>query len=176
MWLLVCDQAGSAERTSSFSSFISSLFKGPYMFWRSPTLFILFLSCRLVCQGTLALPPPHSHWTSVCMCVWAGERGCVKHASSKWDGPKCDGPAAPHVQAHMNASTQILGEGLNGCREIIFAVQLMAWDWFCYNVPQSKKTHHLAIMRTDHLHLTTHRLYGCCSATHVHLTDVFSGI
>lgn len=155
MWLLVCDQAGSAERTSSFSSFISSLFKGPYMFWRSPTLFILFLSCRLVCQGTLALLPHPQPTGRVCVC----ERDCVKHASSKWDGPKCDGPAAPHVQAYMNASAQILGEGLNGCREIRFAVQLMAWDWFCYNVPQSKKTRHLAIMHTDHLHFTTHRPY-----------------
>lgn len=33
----------------------------------------------------------------------------------------------------------------------------MAWDWFCYSVPQSKKTHHLALMHTDHLHITMHR-------------------
>lgn len=146
------------KRTSSFSSFIGSLFKRPYMFWRSPTLFILFLSCRLVCQGTLALLPQPSPLNQ-CVCVLFGERerGRVKHASSEWDGLGCDGPAAPCVRAYMNASTQILAEGLNGCREIVFAVQLMAKDWFCWNFPQSKRTRHLAMMHTDHLQFTTHR-------------------
>lgn len=94
-------------------------------------------------------PPPHM----MCVCVWAkkNRETAWKQASSKWDGPKCDSPAALRLQASMNASTQILGEGLNGCREIVFAVQLMARDWFCWNVPLSKKTHPSAVMHTDRL-------------------------
>lgn len=103
-------------------------------------------------------PPTHTY-VRFCMhvCVYV----CVlSNAGSKLDGPKCYSPAAPLVQAW----TQILGERLNGCREIVFAVQLMAWDWFCWNVPQSEKTRHSAVMRSDHPHFAMRGPRAACTA------------
>lgn len=56
-------------------------------------------------------------------------------------------------KAHADISPQIPGEGLNGRREIIFAVRLMAHDWCCCTLPQSKKTRHLAVIHSDHFTL-----------------------